>query len=139
MKILLVGGCGYVGGYLTDRLIHCMHDVTVYDNLTYESRFLKSVNFIYGDIRSEVFEHMQFDSIVFAASIQYFPSLTEIISNTIKLLKHQGEIHILDSHFYNQDTSVSAKKKDKRILQSFRLSRNGGSLFSSLSQRPQSI
>lgn len=51
MKILLVGGCGYVGGYLTDRLVHCMHDVTVYDNLTYESRFLKPVNFIYGDIR----------------------------------------------------------------------------------------
>jgi len=51
MKILVVGGCGYVGGYLTDRMIHCMHDVTVYDNLTYESRFLKPVNFIYGDIR----------------------------------------------------------------------------------------
>ena len=71
------------------------------------------LQFIYGDIRSEVFEHMQFDSIVFAASIQYFPSLTEIISNTIKLLKHQGEIHILDSHFYNPDTSVSAKKRTK--------------------------
>jgi len=51
MKILIVGGCGYVGGYLTDRLTHCMHDVTIYDNLTYESRFLKPVDFVYGDIR----------------------------------------------------------------------------------------
>jgi nucleoside-diphosphate-sugar epimerase len=51
MKILIVGGCGYVGGYLTDRMVQCMHDVTVYDNLTYESRFLKPVKFIHGDIR----------------------------------------------------------------------------------------
>jgi nucleoside-diphosphate-sugar epimerase len=51
MKILIVGGCGYVGGYLTDYLITTGYDITVYDNLMYESRFLKNVSFIYGDIR----------------------------------------------------------------------------------------
>jgi len=50
-KILIVGGCGYVGGYLTDYLTITGYDVTVYDNLMYESRFLKDVKFIYGDIR----------------------------------------------------------------------------------------
>lgn len=49
-KILIVGGCGYIGGYLTD-ILKDSYDVTVYDNLTYENRFLKDVNFIYGDIR----------------------------------------------------------------------------------------
>jgi len=51
-KILLVGGAGYIGGHLTDSLIQNGYDVTVYDNLMYEQRFLKQVPFIYGDIRN---------------------------------------------------------------------------------------
>ncbi len=50
-KVLIVGGVGYVGGYLTDILIDNNYDVTVYDNLMYEKRYLKSVKFIYGDVR----------------------------------------------------------------------------------------
>lgn len=49
-KILIVGGCGYIGGYLTDVLSK-EWNVTVYDSLLYEERFLKKINFIYGDIR----------------------------------------------------------------------------------------
>lgn len=49
MRILVCGGCGYVGGWLTDSL-RKMHDVTVYDNLTYENRYLKEVKFVYGDV-----------------------------------------------------------------------------------------
>ena len=52
MNILLVGGCGYVGGYLTDKLILNGHDVVIYDNLMYESRFLKKVPFE-GTIRND--------------------------------------------------------------------------------------
>lgn len=51
-KILVVGGCGYVGGCLTDNLLSKGYDVTVYDDLVYETRFLKKVNFIRGDIRN---------------------------------------------------------------------------------------
>jgi nucleoside-diphosphate-sugar epimerase len=51
MKILIVGGCGYLGGYMTDHLLSKGHDVTVYDNLLYETRFMKNVQFIFGDIR----------------------------------------------------------------------------------------
>lgn len=50
-KTLIVGGAGYIGGYLTDTLKNGNYDVTVYDNLTYESRYLKDVKFINGDIR----------------------------------------------------------------------------------------
>lgn len=50
-RILIVGGAGYIGGYLTDFLLCQGYDVTVYDNLIYENRFLKQVDFIYGDIR----------------------------------------------------------------------------------------
>ena len=49
-KVLVVGGAGYVGGYLTDFATAHGHDVTVLDNLTYEDSYLKEVNFVYGDI-----------------------------------------------------------------------------------------
>jgi nucleoside-diphosphate-sugar epimerase len=52
-NILIVGGAGYIGGFLTDLLKNKadLYDITVYDSLLYENRFLKDVNFINGDIR----------------------------------------------------------------------------------------
>lgn len=50
-NILVVGGCGYIGGFLTDYLSESNYNVTVYDNLLFESRFMKPCQFIYGDIR----------------------------------------------------------------------------------------
>src|SRR5258708_2028062 len=50
-KVLVVGGAGYIGGAVTDRLLEKKISFTVYDNLTYENHYLKPVNFIYGDVR----------------------------------------------------------------------------------------
>lgn len=50
-KILVVGGAGYVGGCITDELIKRKIPFTVYDNLTYEERYLKDLDFVFGDIR----------------------------------------------------------------------------------------
>lgn len=50
-RVLMVGGAGYIGGLTCDYLIKNGFDVTVYDNLLYEDRFLKDIPFIYGDIR----------------------------------------------------------------------------------------
>jgi nucleoside-diphosphate-sugar epimerase len=50
-KVLVVGGSGYIGGLTCDYLIRDGFNVTVYDNLLYENRFLKEIPFIYGDIR----------------------------------------------------------------------------------------
>ena len=50
MKILVVGGAGYVGGGIVDTLSK-KNEITVYDSLIYESAYRKDVNFIYGDIR----------------------------------------------------------------------------------------
>ncbi len=49
-KILIIGGAGYIGGYLTD-VLSLQYDVVVYDSLLYEDRYLKDVAFIRGDIR----------------------------------------------------------------------------------------
>ena len=49
-KIMIVGGAGYIGGYLTD-LLSQDNQVFVYDNLLYENMYLKEVPFKNGDIR----------------------------------------------------------------------------------------
>lgn len=52
MKILVVGGAGYVGGAVTDLLLkNSSNEIIVYDALLYESLYQKNVKFIYGDIR----------------------------------------------------------------------------------------
>ena len=51
MRILVVGGAGYIGGALTDLLQHTSHEVRVYDALLYEDAYRKPVSFVYGDVR----------------------------------------------------------------------------------------
>ena len=72
-KMLIVGGAGYIGGYMTDVFIEKEdYDVTVYDNLLYETRYLKDVKFISGDVRDtdklESILH-SFDIVVWLAAL----------------------------------------------------------------------
>lgn len=71
-NILVIGGAGYVGGITTDLLTAAGHQVTVFDNLMYEKRYLKNCNFIYGDIRDTdklLNIHKNFDEIIWLAAI----------------------------------------------------------------------
>ena len=53
MKVLITGGCGYLGGGLVDIFLKDgNHNITVYDNPLYEESYRKDVNFVYGDIRN---------------------------------------------------------------------------------------
>lgn len=54
-----------------------------------------------------------FDMVLFASSIQYFPSLKETISSSMKLLQNVGEIHLIDSHFYKPTGLAIAKQRSK--------------------------
>ncbi|MEI9943399.1 MAG: hypothetical protein WDN26_04195 [Chitinophagaceae bacterium] len=58
----------------------------------------------------------QFDIIIFAAAIQYFPSLAGIINTALDLLKEDGEIHIIDSHFYHSDESGCSQIQDAGLF-----------------------
>jgi nucleoside-diphosphate-sugar epimerase len=88
-KVLVCGGAGYIGGLTCDCLIRDGFDVTVYDNLLYENRFLKEIPFIYGDIRdTEKLYNVSkdFDVVVLMAALvgdpacSVDPSLTEEIN-----------------------------------------------------------
>ena len=52
-----------------------------------------------------------FDVIVFAASIQYFASFSQIISKAMDKLHPGGSIHIIDSHLYKPGEVAAAKQR----------------------------
>lgn len=72
---------------------------------------IENVEFFYGGIDNERVKNEKFDAVIFAASIQYFPSLDNIIPAALQLLNQAGEIHILDSHFYRSSELEVARKR----------------------------
>ena len=95
MNILIVGGAGYVGGGIVDKLKK-HHQVTVYDSLIYEESYRKDVNFVYGDVRDQskllkLFKNH--DAVIWLAALvgdgacSINPELTfEINSDSVKFL-----------------------------------------------------
>ena len=95
MKVLIVGGAGYVGGGIVD-LLSKENEVTVYDSLIYENSYRKNVDFIFGDIRdykkiNNILD--QYDAVIWLAALvgdgacAINPALThEINSETVKNL-----------------------------------------------------
>ncbi len=73
MKVLIVGGAGYVGGVIVDLLLSKKkYDITVYDNLLYEESYRKNCKFINGDIRDKKFYKSnlnKYDAIVWLAAL----------------------------------------------------------------------
>lgn len=83
MKILIVGGAGYIGSVLTPFLLKKNLDVTVYDSLIYNQNSLfdccsnKKFNFIEGDISNEkliIPILKKFDVIILLAAIVGAPA-----------------------------------------------------------------
>lgn len=78
----------------------------------------QNLQFIFGDLREDVLQDNIFDIIIFAASLQYFPSLKEIVNRAVKQLTLQGEIHIVDTHFYTAGEAEAAKQRTEKYFAS---------------------
>jgi SAM-dependent methyltransferase len=70
-----------------------------------------NLEFVYDSFNENTFDFEKFDVIVFAASLQYFPSVVNVLKQTLAILKNGGEIHIIDTPFYNPP---EAEKADER-------------------------
>jgi nucleoside-diphosphate-sugar epimerase len=71
-NVLVVGGAGYIGGYVTDRLAEAGYTVRVYDNLLYEEKYLKPIDFVRGDVldRPRLKPHLDWaDAVVWLAAL----------------------------------------------------------------------
>ncbi|MBS1915487.1 MAG: class I SAM-dependent methyltransferase [Bacteroidetes bacterium] len=69
------------------------------------------LRFVYGDVSEGLPAASKFDIILFAASIQYFRSLRKLIHTCMQQLNANGEIHIIDSHFYRQIELEAARRR----------------------------
>ncbi len=70
-----------------------------------------NLSFVFGDIFKIQFIKNSFDFITLNASIQYFEDLKLLMNRLIYLLKPNGEIHIIDSPFYDENEIADAKKR----------------------------
>jgi ubiquinone/menaquinone biosynthesis C-methylase UbiE len=119
---ILEVGCG--NGWLSSRIAKTIDaEVTGLDINTYEleqaKRVFKNIpnlNFVNSNMQSESLKNEKFDMIVFAASIQYFPSLKQIIQIAIEHLTLQGEVHIMDSPFYQIQETAAARQRTKKYF-----------------------
>lgn len=106
---ILEVGCG--NGWLAARLADIPNVmVTGLDTNRIEieqaRRVFKKLNlqFIYHGFNPDAFEGGQkFDLIIFAASLQYFPSFSAVISDAFVLLNEHGKVHVIDTPFYQKN------------------------------------
>lgn len=89
-RVLVVGGAGYIGGWLTDKAVEAGHDVRVYDLLLYEERYLKDVYFVAGDVLDyeRLRPHLDWaDTVVWLAALVGDPAcaLNPVVTRKINL------------------------------------------------------
>ena len=78
----------------------------------------KNLTFICGDIFTCDLDKNVFDTVILAASIQYFPDFKHLIQRLLTLLAQDGEIHIIDSPFYdNKDVDRARKRSEEYFSQ----------------------
>lgn len=70
-----------------------------------------NLSFEYGDVFSKSFAGRKYHKIIIAAAIQYFSDFSSLIDCLMKILHPGGEIHIIDSPFYNELESIAAKTR----------------------------
>ncbi len=117
-------GCG--NGWLSHRLSSIPDSKVIGTDINFTEiqqaarvfQNIANLHFMYTHTESGMFKEKKFDTIVFAASIQYFPSLSEAIKSIVRLLKPGGEIHIIDSHFYSIAQLGEAKQRSIIYYQS---------------------
>jgi ubiquinone/menaquinone biosynthesis C-methylase UbiE len=118
LKILEVG-CG--NGWLSAKMAEIQNvEVTGLDlnqvEINQASRVFKRDNleFIYDTFNDNTFESETFDVIVFAASLQYFPSVINVLKQAQDILNIRGEIHIIDTPFYDPLESFEADHRSRK-------------------------
>ena len=116
LQILEVGcGNGWLAAKLSSvpsALITAI-DINI-EELNQAKRVFSSVDnleFLHCSLQDALLQHRQFDIIIFAASIQYFNSVSDVLKNALSYLKPGGEIHIIDSRFYKRDEVDMARQR----------------------------
>lgn len=109
-------GCG--NGWMANRLYEDGYVVMGVDLNIYELQQAEAVfgsnerlQWIYADVLNGDLSSQQYDIILLNASCQYFPDLDRLLKMLLAMLSNNGEIHLLDSIFYNNKTVAQARER----------------------------
>jgi ubiquinone/menaquinone biosynthesis C-methylase UbiE len=109
-------GCG--NGWMANQLASGANSVWAMDtNLTELQQGFKvfgskpNLHFTYADILKDNFQESNFDVIILAASIQYFQDPVLLLKKLRSHLAPAGEIHIIDSPFYEESQLADARRR----------------------------
>ena len=118
---ILEVGCG--NGWLSSKLSAIKNTEVIgldinHIEIRQAQRVFKKDNleFVCDSFSPELFDGVKFDIVLFAASIQYFPSVKSVLQNAFKCLAAKGEIHIMDTPFYNPRDIDSAIQRAKEYF-----------------------
>ncbi|MDB4728369.1 class I SAM-dependent methyltransferase [Saprospiraceae bacterium] len=111
-------GCG--NGWLTHQIANRTNSQVLgvdinSTELIQANRLFSNDNcqFAYCDIFQEGLPAKYFDIIILDSCVQYFPNLNQLINRLQKFLKSNGEIHILDSPFYDEKMVEKARQRSQ--------------------------
>ena len=77
-----------------------------------------NLQFVYDTFNDNTFENEKFDVIVFAASLQYFPSVINVLNQSLEILTPRGEVHIIDTPFYEALDAIDADQRSRNYYTS---------------------
>ncbi|MBU2104833.1 MAG: UDP-glucose 4-epimerase GalE [Nanoarchaeota archaeon] len=133
MKILVVGGAGYIGTHAVKELLKAGYEVVVYDNLSsgFREALPQGINFIKGDLNnpsllSQVFRMHNFDSVIdFAGHIEVSESMKDPakfyrdnvlgLVNLLKIMQENSVRNIV----YSSSASVYGEPKQIPIPEEY--------------------
>ena len=84
--------------------------------LTQAARVFKAQDqaaFLAADVFQPPFREGGFDAIVLASSVQYFDDVRALLLALRPLLSPDGEVHIIDSHFYEENEVEDARNRSE--------------------------
>lgn len=115
LRVLEIG-CG--NGWLSARIADIPNTKVIgidinATELTQAAHVFKKDNLEYRAVEISDIEEGDFDIIVFAASIQYFRSLEQIVKQVLSFLSANGEVHILDTYLYQPSDIGAAMRRSK--------------------------
>ena len=115
-KRILEVGSG--NGWFTNKLNQTENVVLGFDvnrtELTQADELFDGIEFWYHDIQLGLPDIDKVDFIIFNASLQYFKNLKPLFQICTQALNQNGELHILDTQFYNPKSISTAKQNSIR-------------------------
>ncbi len=133
LNILDLGcGNGWLTGQLAKELDHnyfCV-DVNLVE-LEQAARVVENGNikFIYADIFSTSLPSNTFDIVIINSALQYFNNISALMKELFFISKTYGEIHIMDTPFYNVNEIMQAKNRTLKYYTSIGFPEMAGKYF----------